>query len=538
MAGHYSSIPLTKSQSMGSAAISLVDKSIGDVLLDSVQKWPDRIALVRGSVNASERIRWTYQQLYQQTIRHAWALLTSFRVGDAVAVWAPNYPEWVLLEFGAALAGVKLVTVNPAYLSSELLHVLRQSEAKGLIYAPEYRGRNLGETLLQVRADLPELHAAFPLPVWVEMAEIAQPVALPSVRPDDIAQIQYTSGTTGRPKGAELTHRGLANNGRLYAITIGATSADVWVNPMPMFHTAGCGLVTLGCLQTGGTHVLPPVYDPALMLDLLEAERGSIVLSVPTMMLRMLDHPSRASRDLSSWRLATLGGAPVAPELVRRARDTLNLTVAIGFGQTEASPYITHTEPLDTHPQWWLTVGKPLPQIEVKVVDPESGDVLPIGDVGEVCTRSICVMRGYYRDPEATRATITSDGWLRTGDLGSMDEYGYLRIHGRLKEMIIRGGENIYPREIEDVLFAHPAVANVAVVGVPDADWGEVVAAFVQLRPSREASSAELETYCRSRLASHKVPRCWRFVDGFPQTASGKIQKFALRIQPGRTSDA
>jgi fatty-acyl-CoA synthase len=538
MDAHFNSTCLTTSQAKGSTSVPLVDESIGEALSRSARRWPDRTALVNGSADAAARSRWTYQQLHHQALRSAWALLSSFKLGDALAVWAPNCPEWVFLEFGAALAGLKLVTVNPAYLAPELLHVLRQSGAKGLIYVPDYRGRDLSSIVREVRAELPELHTALALPAWVELVGAARPVALPAVGSTDIAQIQYTSGTTGFPKGAELTHRGLANNGRLYALAIGATRADVWVNPMPMFHTAGCGLVTLGCLQTGGTHVLPREFDPALMLELLEAERGTIVLSVPTMMLRMLDHPSLASRDLSSWRLATLGGAPVAPELVRRAREALGVTVAIGFGQTESSPYITHTEPNDAHPEWWLTVGKPLPQVELKVVDPETGEVVPIGVVGEVCTRSVCVMRGYHRNPEATKAAITPDGWLRTGDLGAMDEHGYLRIQGRLKDMIIRGGENVYPREVEDLLFTHPAVANVAVVGIPDTDWGEVVAAFVQLKTPGQADAQELETFCRTTLASYKVPRLWRFVDAFPQTASGKIQKFALRAQLERTPHA
>jgi fatty-acyl-CoA synthase len=522
---------LTTSQSVGSTTADFREESIGDALREAAGRWPDRTALVDGDVAKPGRQRLTYAALLKTSERYAWALLKAFRAGDTVAVWSPNCLEWVFLEFGAALAGMKLVTVNPAYLAQELLHVLRQSEADGLVCASTYRGRDFLAVVHEIRDELPALHSVFALQDWLDRVEAAAPAALPEVRAGDIAQIQYTSGTTGFPKGAELTHRGLANNGRLYATAIGATSDDVWINPMPMFHTAGCGLATLGCLQTGGTQVLPPAYDPAAMLELLEVERGSIVLSVPTMLLRMLDHPSVKTRDLTSWRLSTLGGAPVPPELVRRAQDELGLKVAIGFGQTEASPYITHTSPGDPHPEWWATVGKPLPRIEVKVINPESREVVPIGTVGEVCTRSPCVMTGYFRNPEATRQAIDADGWLRTGDLGSMDELGYLRIQGRLKDMIIRGGENIYPREIEDVLFTHAAVANAAVLGVPDAEWGEIVAAFVQIRPSHDTGAADLEAFCRKHLASYKVPRVWRFVDALPQTASGKVQKFVLKAQ-------
>jgi fatty-acyl-CoA synthase len=315
------------------------------------------------------------------------------------------------------------------------------------------------------------------------------------------------------------------SNSRFYASVIGANAKDVWINPMPLFHTSGCGLVTLGALQTGGMHVLPAGFDPKLMLDLFEAHRGTLMLSVPTMLIKMLDQPGAKDRDLSAWRLTTLGGAPVPPELVRRAFTEFGIDVAIGFGQTESSPYITHTLPHDPNPQWIDTVGRPLPQTEVKIVDPDTGETVPIGVIGEVCAKSICVMKGYFGDLKATTQAIDAQGWLHTGDLGSMDAQGYLRIQGRIKDMIIRGGENIYPREIEDALHTHPGVTHASVVGVPDPEWGEVVVAFVQPRPGHNLSGDELGEFCRARLASYKTPRLWRFVDHFPQTASGKIQK-------------
>ena len=368
-----------------------------------------------------------------------------------------------------------------------------------------------------------------PLSSWPDFAKSAEPARrLPDVRPVDVAQIQYTSGTTGTPKGARLTHRGLVNNARIYARTIGARAEDTWVNPMRMFHTAGCGLATLVALQTGGTHVLPSIYDPELMLRLFEEERGTIMLCVPTMLVRMLEHPSIGKRDLSSWRLVTLGGAPVPPELVRRA-ETLGIKVAIGYGQTEASPYLTHTLPDDPHPEWVATVGRPMAQTELKIIDPATGETVLLGTVGEICARGYSVMRDYFENPEATREALDAEGWLHTGDLGSLDERGYCRVQGRRKDMVIRGGENIYPREIEDVLHEHPSIFAVSVVGVPDADWGEILVAFVQVKAGEEVDEKQLLEFCRSRLASFKVPRIWRFVSRFPLTASGKVQKFVLR---------
>jgi fatty-acyl-CoA synthase len=518
------------SHCQGDMSEPVIELSIGEVLRLAAEKWGNRIALVEGAEKGEAHRQWSFAQLYEEACVVARALLTRFSTGECVAVWSANCPEWVLLEFGAALAGLTLVTANPAYLPKELAYVLKQSNANGIVICPEYRGRDFNAVLNEVRRDLPGLREVISLADWSSFLDSGRNIhPLPVVSPDDVAQIQYTSGTTGFPKGAELTHRGLANNSRFYARVIGAHEADVWINPMPLFHTAGCGLATLGALQTGGTHVLPAGFDPRLMLDLIEAHRGSIVLSVPTMLIRTLDQPDVKDRDLSSWRLVTLGGAPVPPELVRRAAADVNLDVAIGFGQTESSPYITHTLPRDPNPQWIDTVGRPLPQTELKIIDADTGETVPIGVIGEVCARSICVMKGYFGNPNATAETVDAQGWLHTGDLGSLDEQGYLHIHGRIKDMIIRGGENIYPREVEDVLYTHPGVSNVSVVGVPDADWGEVVVAFVQTRPGCSLSDDELSGFCRSRLASYKTPRIWRFVDHFPQTASGKIQKFVLR---------
>lgn len=501
--------------------------TIGGALVDAARRWPDKLALVEGVPSPAAR-QWTFNELLGDATTVAGTLLAHFQPGDRVAIFSGNRPEWVLVQFGAALAGVTVVTVNPAYGRSELLYVLKQSRAHGVIVEHD-DGRDLPGLVQVVASQLPELHTVLPADPAVLLDPSERDVSLPVVRHTDPAQIQYTSGTTGFPKGAVLAHHSLALNGRLYAEAIGASAEDVWINPMPLFHTAGCGLVTLGALQSGGTHVLPPRFDAAMMLDLFAEHRGTILLSVPTMLIRMLEAQSQAPRDVSSWRLATLGGAPVPTELVRRAETVFGVSVGIGFGQTEASPYITHTQPDDPHPEWFTTIGRALPGVEVRVVDPETGVVAPLNTVGEIHTRSDCVMLGYFDDQAATQKAITPDGWLRTGDLGAMDEHGYLRIEGRLRDMIIRGGENIYPREVEEVLHTHPAVSNVAVVGVPDPEYGEIVAAFVQPRPGEHPTPSDLADHCRQHLARFKVPAVWRLVNDFPQTGSGKIQKFALR---------
>jgi fatty-acyl-CoA synthase len=491
--------------------------------------WPDRPALIEGLSERSARRRWTFREALAEAEKVGRALARRFRRGDHVAIWAANSPEWFFVEFGAALAGLTIVTLNPAYLAAEVIYVLKQSRSCGVIVQDHYRGRDLLAVVARARETLLGLREVIPLSSWGEFAASgAREGALPKVLPGDVAQIQYTSGTTGEPKGARLTHRNLANNSRFYARTIGARETDIWVNPMPMFHTAGCGLCTLGALQTGGAQVMPSGFDPELMLDLLEQERGTIALSVPTMLQRVLDTPSIATRDIASWRLVSIGGAPVPPELIRRAEHR-GVRAVIGYGQTEASPYLTHTLPDDAHPDLVNTVGRPLQQTEIKIVDLETGEILPRGEIGEICARGYGIMKDYFNNPVGTEAAIDAEGWLHTGDLGSLDEHGYCRVQGRAKDMIIRGGENIYPREIEDVLHTHPTILGVSVVGVPDANWGEIPVAFVRAKTEPRPSAAELEAFCRERLASYKVPRIWRFVDQFPQTASGKIQKFALR---------
>jgi fatty-acyl-CoA synthase len=502
--------------------------TIGDALREAARRWGPETALVAPG-DGGRRRTWSFAGLHDDAERVARALLARFTPGEHVAIWAANSPEWVLVEFGAALAGLTLVTVNPAYRAAELTHVLRRSRARGVVVQPRYRGADLLAVVASARPDLPELRDVVDLSRWEEFLTSAADGDLPAVTPGDIAQIQYTSGTTGFPKGAMLPHRGLVAVSRMFAEVNRVTADDVWINPMPMFHTAGCGLATLGALQTGGTHVLPAGFDAAQVLDLLAAERGTLLLSVPTMLIRVLDEQALHPRDVSSWRLSMLGGAPVAPELVRRAREQVGVAVTIGFGQTEASPYLTHTRPDDPNPRWAETVGPPLPGTEVRIGDPVSGATVPAGVVGEICARGPGIMTGYFDDPDATARALDADGWLHTGDLGSLDGDGYVRVQGRLKDMIIRGGENIYPREIEDLLLTHPDVADVSVLGVPDAELGEQVAAFVRPAAGRSPDPDRLAAFCREHLAAYKAPRIWSVVEEFPQTASGKIQKFVLR---------
>ena len=505
--------------------------TVGGVLRAAAAAAPDQPAMVAGVPDPGARRRWTYAALLAEAEQAARTLTTRFTPGERIAVWAPNLPEWVILEYAAALAGLVLVTVNPAYRPSELAYVLNQSGAVGIFLVPEYRSP-MAKFLAEIRPDVPALREVVYFTDWADfLAAAPDQAVLPDVQPGDIAQIQYTSGTTGFPKGAELHHRGLTNNARFYAERIGLQAGEVLVNPMPLFHTAGCGMGVLGAAQRLAVHIPVLAWDPGLVLELLETERAAVFGSTaPTMMIALLGHPDLERRDLSSVRVAVSGGAPVPAELVRRVESHLGARFSIVFGTTECSPLLTVVGPDASAEDRAGTLGTPLPQTEIKIADPATGAPVPVGQPGELCARGYLVMRGYHDAPEANAAAIDAEGWYHTGYLASIDGRGYLRIEGRLKDMIIRGGENIYPREIEDALFAHPAVAEAVVVGVPDETWGEVIAAFVRPVPGRPAPApAELRAHCREQLAPFKTPLHWVFVDAFPVTPSGKIQKYKLR---------
>jgi len=506
----------------------VLETTVGGVLRAAAEAAPGRTGLVFAQPGDPVRLRWTFAELLTESERAACALLARFDPGERIAVWAPSTPEWLLLEFGAALAGLTLVSVNPALRPRELAHVLGNSRAAGVFLVPEYGGASLEAFLEQIRPGLPALRHVVLLSDWQQfLTSAGADVRLPAVSPDAIAQIHYTSGTTGLPKGVLLHHRGLTNGVRLWTHSLGVRPGECWLNPNPLFHMAGSVLMTLGPLQLLGTQVLC-AFDPGLMLDLIEAERPAIVAAVPTMVTLLAQHPDFSRRDLSSVRIVAAGGMPVPLDLVRLIESSLGAQFHTSYGQTEAG--LTHAvRPGDPPEVRAGTVGRPLPQVEIRVADTASGRTQPLEATGEVLVRGYQVMAGYSELPEATAAAIDADGWLHTGDLGSMDAHGNLRIRGRLKEMIIRGGTNIYPREIEDVIASHPAVAAVAVVGLPDPVYGEQVAACVELAPGASADEAELRALCQQNLARFKLPARWDFVAAMPRNPLGKIQKFLLQ---------
>jgi fatty-acyl-CoA synthase len=519
--------PLRTSYWPADTSESLVQLTVGQLLRDAAAAAPDRVALVAAGPDPAARRRWTYAQLLAESEQLAGGLLDLFEPGQRLAVWAPNEPEWLLVEFAAALAGLVLVTVNPALRRAEAEYVLRQSRADGVVFVDRYRDNPVADMVTEIAASLPRLRHRIPLG---DVAGLRRQRPLPEVDARDAAQIQYTSGTTGRPKGALLHHHGIVNNARFYVQRTGVADGAVLLNPMPLFHTAGCVMATLGTVWLRGSHILVPQFEPGLVLELIETERCDLLGGVPTMLLALLEHPDFPARDLTSISVGVSGGSPVPAELVRRVEREVGCALTMVLGQTELAPVITQTRPTDSIEDKAMTVGQPLPQVEIKIADPVTGDPVPLAEQGEICARGYQAMIGYFDDPEATAAAIDGEGWVHTGDLGTMDERGYLRVTGRLKDMIIRGGENVYPREIEDVLFDHPAVGEAAVFGIPDEKWGESVGAALRLLPGITAPSpGEFEQWCGARLASHKVPRSWFVVPALPLTGSGKVQKYVLR---------
>ena len=524
-------VALTEAYFPAQRDIDVREITVGGLLREMATRRPDAEALVEVRQTGELGRRWSYGALLADSERLAGALAARFRPGERVVVWAPNSPEWVLMEYACALAGLVLVTANPAYQVRELRYVLEQSGAVALFLVREFRGNPMAEIgaaaadgLAAVREivdmnDAAALHAGG--------GEGAQ--ALPDVVPGDAAQIQYTSGTTGFPKGAVLSHRGLVNNARYYAGRCGVTESTTWINPMPMFHTSGCGMLTLGSLQAGCRMVLVSLFDPHVIVGLIESQKASIALGVPTMILAMLDAQEASPRDVSTLELISSGGAMVAPELVRRTQRTFGCAFSTLYGQTEHSPVITQHHDGDSIDDICNTVGQPVPQTDVSIRRVADNRTAAIDEIGEICARSPSVMLGYHDNDEATAEAIDAEGWLHTGDLGRMDARGYVTITGRVKEMIIRGGENHFPAEIENVLLEHGSVAEVAVVGLPDETWGEVIAAFVQTEGGQELDRDALHAHCRARLSPQKTPTLWCRVNGFPMTGSGKIQKFRLR---------
>jgi fatty-acyl-CoA synthase len=513
------------------ASTGVRDIALPALLREAAAARPDHLALVDAAADPAARRHWTYRELLQETEAVARALLRRFRPGDRVAIWAPNGAEWVVLQQGIAMAGMVVVAINPAYRAGELEFVLAQSGSVGLFHADSYRGVELASIVEEVRPRTPELREIVTMSGWEDfVASGATGPELPEVQPTDPVQIQYTSGTTGFPKGALLHHKGIVNEAAFVGQRAGMGEDAVCVNAMPMYHIGGGAVTELSTIAAHGTYVVMPGFDAGLTLELFEAYRGTHSLMVPTMLLAVLEHPDRATRDLSTIQTIMSGAAAVAESLVTRVVEEFDCGFSILFGQTEMHGVISQTSLEDSTIDQATTVGQPLPELEVKVIDPDSGDIVAIGQPGEICCRGYQNMLGYFRMPEETAETIDADGWLHMGDIGVMDERGFLRVTGRVKDMIIRGGMNLYPREIEDMLFSHPALAEVAVIGVPDATWGEQVGAVVRLREGAVAPTAdELRAWCQQRIAAHKAPTHWYFIDAYPMTPSGKIQKFVLR---------
>ena len=527
----YRTTRLTESYWPADTSTPLLDLTIAQVLRQVAAEVPDRLALVEGVPDPTKRRRWTYAQLLTDAERVASAMLKIFKPGERIALWAPNVVEWELIQLGCALAGIILVTVNSAYKVKELDYILRQSEAAGLFLTNEYRGHNMLETVNQIRKSLPCLREVISISDFEDFINTGNKTAVfPEIKPEDPCMIMYTSGTTGYPKGAELYNKGIINSTKFMADRAGMQIGGVWVNAMPMFHMGGAGFAALGSLQQRGTHVLVPGFEVPLMLNLFESECGTFSLLVPTMIEAILDHPDLGKYNVSALTNILSGASKVEASLVRRVKEVLGCNITIVFGQTEMHGGLTQTHRDDMPEDQADTIGQPYPQSEVKIADRETGKVLPIGIEGEICCRGYQAMIGYYNMPEETAATLKAEGWLHSGDLGSMDERGFIKITGRLKDMIIRGGENIYPSEIEALLQSHPKVAKAAVIGVPDEYWGEQVGAFIIPKsPENLPTAAELSEYCKTNLAGYKRPRSWYFVNEFPITASGKLQKFALR---------
>ncbi|HAK53598.1 MAG TPA: feruloyl-CoA synthetase [Gammaproteobacteria bacterium] len=528
-------VDLTLSEFSAQDDDEVLNTTVGEVLRAAAADSADITALIECKEDGQIGRRLTYSELLAQSEALAGRLAAAFLPGERIAVWAPNIPEWVILEYAAAFAGLTLVTVNPAYRPAELEYVLKQSRTVGLFLVPGFRGNPMRKIADEVVADIPAVRAVYEMQDLDAMSslmatEYPETVGLPEVDVMDPVQIQYTSGTTGFPKGAVLHHRGITNNGRLTLGRVGLARGQLYLNPMPMFHCSGCVVATLGSAQLRATMVIAAMFEPGSMLDVISGEQVYAMLSVPTMLVSLIEAQQQTPRDLKSLAVVISGGSMVPPELVRQVQSVMGAKTSIVYGQTETSPVVTQTTLADAFDDATETVGQPLPCTEMSIRSPEDNSVMPVDEIGEICSRGYCNMLGYNDNPEATAETIDSNGWLHTGDLGSMDSRGFVKVTGRVKEMIIRGGENLFPAEIENRLLEHPQILEVAVVGIPDHKWGEVVAVF--LRISGEPMGMEdLVTFCRQTLSPQKTPKYWIFVDEWPLTGSGKIQKFVLREQ-------
>lgn len=549
-------MPLTRTSHVhGTSSEPLKFSTIGNAIEDAAEQWSDREAVVC----RHQDIRWTFAQLNDAANEMAAGLLAiGFEPNDRIGIWSPNNIEWVITQFATAKAGLILVNINPAYRVGELEYALNKVECTGIIIAERFKSSDYVELLGKLA---PELHHARPgelkataLPhlrsvICISsishegMYRFSDVVSLGTdtdkvrlieissrLQPDDPINIQFTSGTTGMPKGATLTHFNIINNAYFTGRAMHFTEQDRLCIPVPLYHCFGMVMGVLTCITNGSTMIFPDeAFDPGSVLETIEVEKCTALHGVPTMFIAELDHPKFLEYDLSSLRTGIMAGAPCPVEVMKRVFEEMNMDeVTIAYGMTETSPVSFQSDPKDPMERRVSTVGRIHPHVEVMIID-EDGKVVPLGEKGEICTRGYSVMRGYWNDKEKTSESIDPAGWMHTGDLGVLDNEGFCNIVGRVKDMIIRGGENVYPREIEEYLYRHPKIQDVAVFGVPDQKYGEQIAAWVKLRERESATKDDIKNYCREQIAHYKVPAHIRFVNEFPMTVTGKIQKFVMR---------
>jgi fatty-acyl-CoA synthase len=518
----------------GASSVPLLGETIGENLRRTVERVGESEALVV----RQQGYRATYRELWEQSGLAARGLLArGVRKGDRVGIWSPNRYEWVVTQYATARIGAVLVNINPAYRTSELEYALKQSGTSLLLLAKGFRTADYVNMLGQVRQNCPELTQSLVLDdEWDSLlANVASEQELSSLEAslqfDDPINIQYTSGTTGFPKGATLSHHNILNNGFFIGECLRYSEQDRVCIPVPFYHCFGMVLGNLACTTHGACMVVPAEsYEPLAVMETVQAERCTALYGVPTMFIGELDHARFEQFDFQSLRTGIMAGSPCPVEVMKKVQSRMHMPeVTICYGMTETAPVSTQSSTDDPLDKRVSTVGRIHPHVEIKIIDPESGEVVERGKPGELCTRGYSVMLGYWNNAEATQEAIDAARWMHTGDLATMDEDGYVNIVGRIKDMIIRGGENIYPREIEEFLYQHPDISDVQVIGVPSARYGEEVMAWVKLREGASVSEDDLTAYCKDRIATYKIPRYWKFVDGFPMTVTGKIQKFKMR---------
>jgi fatty-acyl-CoA synthase len=533
---------MTGSVATGDTSVPLLEQTIGANLEATAARFPDREAIV----SVHQGVRMTYAEFDAEVDLMASRFLAEgFAVGDRLGIWAPNCIEWALVQYATAKIGVILVNVNPAYRTHELEYALRQSGCRGIVAATEFKGSDYVAMVASIRESLPGVQFVWHIGDddwhhWLEHHERASVEQLrersASLSPTDPINIQYTSGTTGFPKGATLSHRNILNNGFFVGEGCGYTEHDRVCIPVPLYHCFGMVMGNLGCTTHGATIVYPnDAFDPLATLRTIQDERCTSLYGVPTMFIAELGHPRFGEFDLTSLRTGIMAGSPCPVEVMKQTISAMHMSeVTICYGMTETSPVSTQTGPDDTIDQRVGSVGRVHPHVEIRIVSPDAGPdgdtVVGRGETGEFCTRGYSVMLGYWDDPARTAEAIDADGWMHTGDLATMDADGYVNIVGRIKDMVIRGGENIYPREVEEFLYGHPDIVDVQVIGVPDVKYGEELMAWVRLRDGAEPLSADdIRDYCRGRIAHFKIPRYVHVTDEFPMTVTGKVQKYKMR---------